>query len=108
MHVGAGDGVGRGGLVEDEGDDVVLDQVRVLDGAEDAETEELSVDGLGVEPLLLQDLGRTSRVLVDSGAPDGDSERGVDGVGLGILDPSIKALKRFLDNPTIISLIECT
>jgi hypothetical protein len=99
VHVGAGNGVGRRGGVEVEGDDGRLEQLRVLDEAEDAEAEELAIDGLGLEPLLFEDLDGARSILLDAGAPDGDAERGVDGVGLGVLSPGIKALECLLGDP---------
>lgn len=99
VHVSAGDGVGGRGGVEVEGDDGGLEELGVLDETENAEAEKLAVNGLGVEPLVLEDLDDTSGVLVDGRSPDRHTKRGVDGVRLWVLGPGVEALVGLLRNP---------
>lgn len=99
VHVSSGDGVlGRRG-VEVEGYEVVLDDVGVVDGGEGSEGNELAVDGLGGEPLILEDFDVASSVVVETGTPDGTTQRRGNGIGLGILDPSVESLEGFSFDP---------
>jgi hypothetical protein len=99
VHVGAGHGVGRRGGVEVEGDDRRLEEPGVLDVTKNAEAQQLAINGLGVEPLVLENINNAGRVLVDGRSPDRDTQRGVDGVGLWVLSPGVEALVRLLGHP---------
>lgn len=90
--------MGRRG-VEVEGDEVVLDDIGVVDGGEGGESNELAVNGVGGEPLILEDFDVASGVVVETGTPDGTTQGGRDGVGLGILNPGVESLEGFSLDP---------
>lgn len=99
VHVSSGDGVlGRRG-VEVEGDEVVLDDVGIVDGGEGGESNELAVDGLGGEPLIFEDLDVASSVVVETGTPDGTTQRGGNGIGLRVLNPGVESLESLSLDP---------
>lgn len=99
VHVGSGDGVLRGRGVEIEGDEAVLDNVGVVDGGESGEGNELAVNGLGGEPLVLEDFDVASSVVVETGTPDGTTQRGRDDIGLGVLNPGVESPEGFSLDP---------
>lgn len=101
VHVGRGDGVLGRRRVKVEGDEVVLDEIGIFHSGKAAEDNELAVDGLCVEPLLLEDFDVASGVVSKTGAPDDASQRRVDGVGLGVLNPSVESLDTFRFDPVL-------
>lgn len=70
VHVRVGHRVGRRGGVVVEGDNRRLEKLDVLGKSKDGEAEKLAVDGLGLEPLLLQDGNSAGGILVETSAPD--------------------------------------
>ena len=105
MHVGNVDGVAAGSDVEQEGDDLVLHDLSVLDCTEGAKDNELAIDGAAAVPLLLEDIDVLGGVggVGKTGAVGRAAERGVQGVGVGVLSPGIEALASFGGNPKLVS-----
>ncbi|KAI6764699.1 hypothetical protein HG531_012586 [Fusarium graminearum] len=97
VHVSSRDSVRRGRLVEVEGNDILLEDLGILDRAKNAKGEELAVDGLGVEPLLLEDLNSASGLLDHGSAPDSNTKRGRNRVSLRVLNPGVEALQSLLN-----------
>ncbi|GJC83687.1 hypothetical protein ColLi_06525 [Colletotrichum liriopes] len=107
VHVGGGDrvrGGGGRGLVEEEGEEGVLDGFGVADKSEVGEADLLAVDGRGREPLLLEGLDGAGGVVLDGDAEDGGAEGRVQGVGLGGLDPGVEALGGLLRDAVCMTL----
>lgn len=99
VHIGRRDGVLGRRRVEVEGDEVVLDKIGIFHSGKAIESNELAVDGLGAEPLLLEDFDVASGVVDETSAPDDDSQRRVDGIGLGVFNPSVESLDTFRLDP---------
>lgn len=99
VHVSSGNGVLGRRCVEVEGDEVVPDDVGVVDSGEGGEGNELAINSLGGEPLILEDFDVASSVVVETGTPDGTTQRGGNDVGLGVLNPGVESLEGFSLDP---------
>lgn len=99
VHIGRRDSVLGRRRVEVEGDEVVLDQIGIFHSGKAAENNELAVDGLCAEPLLLEDFDVASGIVGETSAPDDASQRRVDGIGLGVFNPSVESLDTFRLDP---------
>ncbi|KAI6756741.1 hypothetical protein HG530_011339 [Fusarium avenaceum] len=103
VHVSGRNGIGRRRLVKVEGNDVLGEQLGILGSTKNAKRKKLAVDRFGVEPLLLEDFDSTGGLLDDGGAPDSHPERSRNGVGLGVLNPSVETLQGLLSNTIHVS-----
>lgn len=105
VHVGNVDGVAARSDIELEGDDLVLDDLGVLYGTEGGEDDKLAIDGAAAVPLLLENVDVFGGVggVGETGAVGRATERWVDGVGVGVLSPGVKALASLGGNPRLVS-----
>lgn len=105
VHVGNVDGVAARSDIEQEADDLVLEDLGVLDGTESGENDELAVDGAAAVPLLLENIDVLGGVgsVGETGAVGRAAERGMEGIGIGVLSPGVEALASLGDNPKLVS-----